>query len=156
MNARQSATHTVANAQIFANFTRKQLDRIAELSTPIEVKAGYPLAEEGKTGREFGVLIDGTASVTIGGELVATLYAGDHYGEMALLAEVSDSRGQRTATVTADVDQWVAVMSIGEFRAVLAEFPEIAHQLRTSADERTASNNEHVLSQTVAGTLLEW
>lgn len=141
MNTRQSAVHTVANAQIFANGSKKQLERIAQLSTPIEVKAGYQLTQEGTTGREFGVLIDGTATVKIDGNVVATLNAGDHYGEMALLAEIGEPGDRRSATVIADTDQLVAVMSVSEFRSVLAEYPEVADQLKASAAQRNAENN---------------
>jgi CRP-like cAMP-binding protein len=59
----------------------------------------------------------------------------DH-GEIALLAGVAADEEHRTATVTADTDLWVAVLSIREFRTVLAEFPAVADAVRRAARDR--------------------
>src|SRR5262245_13022241 len=60
------------------------------------VRAGTVLGEEGRKGREVFVVMDGMATVSIGGESVTTLGRGDCLGELSLLDE-----GPRVATVTA-------------------------------------------------------
>lgn len=130
------AKHSVADAAIFAHCTAKQRQRLDQLSTPVEVRAGYMLTQEGHSGREFGVIISGSATVTVGGREVAKLGAGDHYGEVALLDHIGHTHGKRMATVTTDVDSWVAVMSVSEFTSLLAEFPDVADAVKRSARDR--------------------
>ncbi len=130
---------TVADAAIFVHCTPKQAKRLEALSSIIEVKAGYELTKEGRLGLEFGVIIDGIATVSVAGNDVATLGAGDHYGEVALLKRLEDpDRAVRIATVTASTDMRVAVMTVQEFATVLADLPEVAEAVRRAAQERCA------------------
>ena len=132
--------HSAASASIFVNCTPKQRHEIESLSTPIEVKAGYVLMHEGAIGHEFGVIIEGTAAVTIGGRHVATLGPGDHYGEVALLEEIGHTDGRRMATVTAETDLWVSVMTVREFRTLLADIPDVATVVKAAALARANAN----------------
>lgn len=127
----------VSTASIFRGCSADELARIDSLTTIIEVPAGRTLAEQGRTGREFGVLIDGTATVSVDGETVTTLAPGDHFGEAALLS-TSGAPGRRNATVIADGAQTVAVMSIQEFSSLLHEFPQIARRIDEAMAERSA------------------
>lgn len=142
-----TAQHSISTATLFAGCSAKQRRRLDEISTPINIKAGYELTHEDGVGREFGVLIDGSATVSIRGETVATLGPGDHFGEVALLRSIGDAGDHRTATVTADCDLWVAVMSVQEFATLRADFPAVAVQLRQTAARRTSANHE--LTETV-------
>ena len=139
MHKHNPPKHSAANAAIFAHCNAKERRRLEQLSTPIEVKAGYELTHEGAIGHEFGVIIEGEAEVTIDGRHVATLGPGDHYGEVALLDEVGHTQGQRMATVTAKTDLWVSVMSVSEFRTLLVELPEVADAVRRAARDRAGS-----------------
>ena len=60
----------------------------------IDVPSGRTLTKQGEPGREFVVIVSGTAEVTKDGRRVNMLGAGDFLGEIALL-----SGGPRTATV---------------------------------------------------------
>lgn len=135
--------HAITDAPLFSHCNDKQRTRLESISTPVDVKAGYQLTREGTIGREFGVLLEGTATVTVDGAAVATLRAGDHYGEVALLDQLGithlHSEGRRNATVTADTDLWVAVMSVQEFSALLVEFPDIADSIRKAANDRAVA-----------------
>ena len=73
-----TTNHSVSGAAIFAHCTDRQRARLDSLATPVEVKAGYELVREGAVGMEFGVIVEGTATVTVAGRNVATLGAGDH------------------------------------------------------------------------------
>jgi nucleotide-binding universal stress UspA family protein len=132
--------HSITSAAIFEGCTTRQLDEIDALGTSISIPAGQRLTREGHAGREFGVLLDGSATVTIDGNKVATLGPGDHFGAMALLASVGDSESTRSATVTADSDMWISMMSVAEFSSLTSRFPEITNQLRDTAAERRATN----------------
>jgi nucleotide-binding universal stress UspA family protein len=132
--------HSITSATIFQGCSTKQLSAIDALGTSISVDAGQKLTMEGRSGREFGVLLDGSATVTIDGREVAKLGPGDHFGAMALFASVGDSDSTRSATVTADSDMWISMMSVTEFSSLTSQFPEIADQLRKTAAERRAAN----------------
>ena len=79
----------------------------------------------------------------VGGRTVATLGTGDHYGEVAVLNHIGHPEadaGRRMATITADTDLWVAVMSIQEFASLLAEFPDVADAVRRAARDRVGAS----------------
>lgn len=130
--------YSITSADVFQQCNPKQRRAIDELATPIAVSAGQELTREGRTGKEFGVLLDGSANVTIDGETVATLHAGDHFGEMALLA--GSGGADRSATVTADSDMWVSMMSVAEFDTLVSRFPDIAERLDRSATDRAGAH----------------
>jgi CRP-like cAMP-binding protein len=141
MHDRKRTEHSVADAAIFAHCNRKQRERLELLSSVVEVKAGYELTTEGRRGLEFGVIIDGTASVSVGGRRVATLGRGDHYGEVALLERIAHpERAVRMATVTAATDMRIAVMSVREFATVLADLPDVSDAVRQAAGDRVAAS----------------
>ena len=96
----------LARVPLFAALPREQRLVIAQLATHLEAPAGEVLTREGEEGREFIILLDGEVEVTRGGQVIATLGPGSHFGEIALIAH-----GPRTATVTATTP--VTVEAIG-------------------------------------------
>src|SRR5262245_8838121 len=95
-----------------------------------EVSPGVNLTGEGASGYSFFVLRDGEATVTIDGDEVRTLGAGDFFGELALLGD-----GRRTATVTTTSPAHVLVLFGTEFRKLQQEHPELAAQIETNLRE---------------------
>ena len=91
------------------------------------------LTQQGKPGREFFVLVDGTADVLKNNRRVATLKAGDFFGEIAL---VSDE--PRTATVRASSPVRALVVTERNFKRLLDEQPEIQRKVLTALAERVA------------------
>ena len=112
------------NIPLFSTCTKAELALVARRTSELRARPGDVLIREGVTGREFLVIVEGTASVMIGGERVAVLGAGDFCGEIALL-----DRGPRTATVVADTDLVAQVSSQSEFADVLAGAPNVGRHL---------------------------
>ena len=81
---------------LFDTCNEKQLEFIASRVDEVDVSAGRVLTEQGRSGGEFFIILSGDADVKRGGKTVATLGAGDYFGEIALL-----DNGARTATVAA-------------------------------------------------------
>ena len=116
---------------LFAGCTKAELRRLASIADEIDLRKGTVLTREGRPGREFFVLIEGTARVVKGSRKVADLGPGDWLGEIALLA-----RAPRTATVTATSPVRSLVITERDFRQTVAEMPSIAMKVLTCVAER--------------------
>ena len=108
---------------LLATCSEKQLNRIASLATQFHVEAGRLLTAVDKPGSEFFIIIDGSASVWRGDVRLDELGPGSFFGELSLF-----DRGVRTATVLAETDMDLLVLSRKEFLS--------PHFLQTSVMER--------------------
>jgi len=123
---------------LFADLDDRDLERLADRFQERSFSEGEMIVEEGATGTSFFVLAEGNASVSVGGEMRASLAPGDHFGEMAILEQ-----GVRSASVTAATDVRSYFLAPWEFRPFIEEHPEIAwkllqtlgHRLRTAQAE---------------------
>jgi CRP-like cAMP-binding protein len=79
---------------------------------------------EGRRGHEFYVLLDGKAEVIHGGEQVAVLGPGQHFGELALL-----DPAPRSATVRMATDGEVLEITQHAFFELLEEVPILGRRL---------------------------
>jgi len=136
--ARADIDQTLSRIPIFSECSRRELKAISKLVTPVEVKAGKVLTEQGEPGREFMIIASGTATVSRDGKPIAKLGPGDFFGELAVLAGVP-----RTATVTADTDMVVEALNRQEFSSLLDESPAIAKKVLLAAVKRLYENDQH-------------
>jgi CRP/FNR family cyclic AMP-dependent transcriptional regulator len=125
--ARQSYTEHLAKVPLFSALSNKDLQKVARASDEVSVPEGKVLMEQGHTGREAFVILEGEASVKRNGRKVATLGPGACMGELALL-----DRGPRTMTVEAATPMKVLVLGQREFSGVIDEVPGLAHKLLAS------------------------
>ena len=116
---------------LFAELSEHDRERIAMWADELDVAEGRELATEGDFAYEFFVILDGTASVSHDGEVVAELGPDDYFGEIGLLESE-----RRTATVTATSPLRVIVIFGPQFRHIEREMPELAQQIRTAIRER--------------------
>ena len=73
---------------IFSELTKAQHRSLARLMTCVPVKVGRTLTTEGQPGREFMIIVEGTASVRRDGRLIDTLGPGEFFGEISLIAGI--------------------------------------------------------------------
>jgi CRP-like cAMP-binding protein len=111
--------------------TRDELAQIAAAATTISFPAGTELARAGEVGREFMVMVEGTAEVAVNGVVVNQLGPNDYFGEIALL-----DGGLRTATVTATTDVVAHVIEQREFAVLLFDSPSLARKLLVGLAKR--------------------
>jgi CRP/FNR family cyclic AMP-dependent transcriptional regulator len=116
---------------LFAGCTKAELREVAISSDEIDLPAGRVLTREGQRGREFFVLVSGTAQVTRNDKTLANLQGGDWFGEIALLTHTP-----RTATVTATSPVQVLVLTDRAFKRVVESMPRIAIKVLASVGQR--------------------
>ncbi|HZP73025.1 MAG TPA: cyclic nucleotide-binding domain-containing protein [Gaiellaceae bacterium] len=113
---------------LFGELTERQLKRLAAKFTSKTYPAGAPVVrQDNMSGVGFFVVAAGEASVTVDGREVARLGAGDHFGELALIAE-----RERTATVTAESELQCLEIAVWDFRELVQSDGEIAWKLLQS------------------------
>jgi CRP/FNR family cyclic AMP-dependent transcriptional regulator len=123
----------IKRAPLFASASKSELEEIASIADEIDLPAGRAVITEGDTGREFFVLIDGTADVERGGKKVASLGPGDFFGEIALIAKTP-----RNATITTTSPARALVITDRAFRRLLDHSPQIAVPVLVALAERLA------------------
>jgi CRP-like cAMP-binding protein len=118
---------------LFAHCTKKELQALAREADELDVAAGTTLTQEGAHGREFLVIVEGSAEVRRNGRRINRLGDGDFLGEIALL-----SGAPRTATVTTTSDTHLLVLTDRAFRRVADTMPSVQGSLMHALAERLA------------------
>jgi CRP/FNR family transcriptional regulator, cyclic AMP receptor protein len=117
--------------ELFSHCRKGDLARIASLADVIECPAGKTLTQEGESGWEFFVVVYGEATARRGGRRLGTIGPGSFLGEMSLL-----DQGPRTATVTADTDMQLLVLSSRSFSQLIDEVPAVGRRIMAGMAER--------------------
>jgi CRP-like cAMP-binding protein len=130
---RDAKIELLKKVPLFAGCSKSELRELAKTADELDVREGTVLTREGKSGREFFVLIDGTAQVTKMGDKIADLGPGDWLGEIALLTE-----SPRTATVTTTSPVDLLVITDRRFRSVVETMPSIAIKVLACVGDRLA------------------
>jgi CRP-like cAMP-binding protein len=129
--ARDEKLDHLRRVPMFARMGKRELERLGQLADEIEVGMDEMLAEQGRVGHEFFIVLDGHVSVLDGHRPIAQLHPGDFFGEIALL----DGR-PRTASVRADGIIRLLVVGHREFHALMDEFPAVRDTVLAELAER--------------------
>lgn len=121
----------IRKVPLFAQCSKRELEQIASIADEIDLAEGKQLMREGAPGREFFVILEGSADVSQHGALVNTLGSGDFFGEIALIHQ-----GPRTATVTTTSSLRALVVTARSFRRLVEESPEIERKVLEAAVDR--------------------
>ena len=112
------------NVSLFQGCSTKDLEKIAKASDQISMPAGSLIVDQGQTGREAFVLVEGTVIVRRNGKKINTMGPGTVVGELSLL-----DHGPRTATVICETDCVLLLLDQRHFMGVLDAVPTLAHKL---------------------------
>jgi cAMP-dependent protein kinase regulator len=132
---RNQKVELIKRAPLFAGLSKRELEEIAGIADEIDLREGKELTTQGKSAREFFVLLEGSADVTKDGRKINELGDGDFFGEIALV-----SHSPRTATVTATAPIRALVITDRSFRRLLEDSPEIQLKVLEALAERLAPN----------------
>ena len=128
---RDRKVELLKHVPLFSRCTKRELERISRLVDEIDLPAGKELTREGDRGREFFVLVDGSADVARGGRKIAALGPGDFFGEIALV-----SGRPRTATVTAAGPVEALVLTEQAFAGLMRANPGLQQKILQAVAER--------------------
>jgi CRP-like cAMP-binding protein len=123
----------IRKVPLFSHLSRKQLAQVARVADEIDLREGKEMTREGAPGREFFVILEGSADVRKGRRKINSLQPGDFFGEIALVTSVP-----RTATVTATSPVRALVVTDRSFRHLLEESPDIKTRVMQAMAARLA------------------
>jgi CRP-like cAMP-binding protein len=126
-------TELIRKVPLFARCSRAELKEIAKLADEIDLSEGKEMTREGAPGREFFVLLEGTADVKKNSRKVNALGPGDFFGEIALV-----SHEPRTATVIASSPIRALVITDRSFRRLLDDAPQVKTRVMEAMAQRLA------------------
>ena len=123
---------------LFDGLEDRELERLGRQFREREFPEGSSVTHEGETGAGFFVIGEGSATVTVGGDVKATLGAGDWFGEVALIDD-----GVRSASITAATDLRCYGITPWEFRPFVEEHPQVAWTLLQTLARRLREAQAH-------------
>ena len=128
---RDAKIDLLRSVPLFSGCSRKELGQISTLADELHQPEGTTLIAEGKKGREFFVLVEGTVDVRRNGRRLRSLESGTFFGEIALVTDTP-----RTATVVATSAVRLLVITGQSFRRLLNETPSIQGKVLAALAER--------------------
>lgn len=120
---------------IFSQLSKKEYAAVRKLMSEVVLDEGRLLTKQGTPGREFMVIVDGTARVEIDGVIVAHLGPGEMIGELSII-----SGAPRTASVIATSQCTIEVLNRREFMALLDQSPALSRKILIGAVKRLQEN----------------
>ncbi len=119
------AADDLGRVPLFAELSGRQRRKLAASFRERTFRPGTDVVRQGSmSGMGFFVVTDGEAAVSVDGVEVATLSAGDHFGELALI-----TRAERTATVTARTELHCLEIAFSDFREFARANPDVTWKL---------------------------
>ena len=109
---------------LLAGLGSRELEEVGRLADEIDLPQGRELTQEGKSGGEFFVIVDGSVRVERGGKVLREMGPGEFLGEISLIDD-----GPRTATVTTATPVRLFVIAHRQFHSLLERFPGIQTQI---------------------------
>jgi CRP-like cAMP-binding protein len=131
LRRRSDKVDVLKRVPLFSGLSRRHLDLIARHADQVNLDAGRVLARQGGLGREFILIVDGSARVERDGRRIARLGPGDFFGEMSLI----DGR-PRSATVTAETPMVLLVVHTRSFSYLLDTVPALRKKILVTLCER--------------------
>ncbi len=124
MASKKAYVDHLRSVPLFAACTRKELELIARSGDEIKMTAGTMLVDQGQTGNEAFVVIDGSVTIKRNGRKIASLGPGAIVGELSLL-----DHGPRTARAECETDCTLFVIGQRHFLSVVDDVPSLSHKL---------------------------
>jgi signal-transduction protein with cAMP-binding, CBS, and nucleotidyltransferase domain len=152
---------TLARMPLFRPLNDREILRVLQVTDVVSYSDNERVINEGEKGEELFIVLTGCVKVSRGEAALATLEAGDHFGEMALV------RSQpRSATVVSDGASELMVIRRADFFEILRKEHQLAVKLLWQflgvLSERLADTNrelgaarEELLAEDISDEIFE-
>jgi CRP-like cAMP-binding protein len=127
----EDLVETLRRFNLFADLDRAQLQAIADPDSERSFAAGERIMRRGMSGMGFYVLLDGEATVTLGGKELNRLRQGDFFGEISTLLDEP-----LTADITADTPVRVLEIPGPRLKAFLLSYPHVMFRMLVTEARR--------------------
>ena len=119
---------------LFSDLSEDDLKALSTYADEVSVSEGKHLVDEGGYAYDLFVIVDGTAQVIHGGEVVAELGSGDFFGEAGVL-----EKQQRNATVVAKTHMRLVTLTGWDLRRMRKQIGPVMDKLEDAIKQRSQS-----------------
>ena len=125
---------------LFKDLSEAEIELLAQSTRIQSYKPGQTIVREGHVGAAFFILVSGSVEVIkhkadSGEEVVATLGAGEFFGEFAMLRHVSRWASVRALEETVCLAIWRT-----DFESYIEQFPVVAAKVKSTMAVRLAED----------------
>jgi CRP-like cAMP-binding protein/ATP/ADP translocase/HEAT repeat protein len=128
------------NVSLFQGLNSRDISAIALQLRKVSLEQGATIIQEGDFGDSLFIIHRGKANVSVNGQVVNSLGAGECFGEMAILTQ-----GQRTATISAIEDIQLWELDSKAFYEMIFDRTSIALEMMKLLSRRLRSKLERSL-----------
>lgn len=126
----------VTSSELFREAPKEIVSLFFNEGEVLSIGAGRQVIEQGRTDKDFYLLIRGAVDVITNGRVIAGLSQGDFFGEMALILN-----SPRSASVMTKEPCRLLKLSAGQFWQVLSQNASIALYLETVSENRNVQGS---------------
>ncbi|HEX4717995.1 MAG TPA: cyclic nucleotide-binding domain-containing protein [Thermoleophilaceae bacterium] len=116
---------------LFSDLSEDDLNALATYADEVTVSEGKHLVDQGGYAYDLFAIVDGTAQVIVGGDVVAELGPGDFFGEAGVL-----EKQQRNATVVAKTRMRLVTLTGWDLRRMRSQLGPVMEKLEAAIEQR--------------------
>ncbi len=120
----------------FSDLDARDIERVARTAREVHVPAGATIVEQWQVGRDFYVIVEGTARVFKDGVAIAEIGPGDFFGELAALEWGASFSYPRLATVLATSAVRALTLPGPFFNELVRDAPTVGATIRAAVRAR--------------------
>jgi CRP/FNR family cyclic AMP-dependent transcriptional regulator len=121
----------LAKVPLFSELSQDDLRALATYADEVTVSEGKHLVDEGGYAYDLFVIVEGTAQVIVGGDVVADLGPGDFFGEAGVIEKT-----ERNATVVAKTRMRLVTLTGWDLRRMRRQLAPVWGKLEKAIKER--------------------
>ena len=128
----------LGQVSLFSDLSEEDLQAVATYADEVTVSEGKHLVDEGGYAYDLFVIVEGTAQVIHGGDVVAELGPGDFFGESGVL-----EKQQRNATVVAKTRMRLVTLTGWDLRRMRRQLGPVWEKLEQAIQQRSQATAEN-------------
>jgi CRP-like cAMP-binding protein len=124
----------LAKIPLFSELSSEDISALATYADEVTVSEGKHLVDEGGYAYDLFVIVEGTAQVIVGGDVVAELGPGDFFGEAGVIEKQT-----RNATVVAGTRMRLVTLTGWDLRRMRKQLAPVWEKLQAAIEQRSKS-----------------